>query len=49
MKTKLDIFKPEDKGLGEPVKKFSETFSFVTALKEKYFPEQLTVDKDKKL
>lgn len=38
--------KMPDCELGEPKRKFSETFHAVTLLKQKYFPDELPVDKN---
>ena len=38
---------PPDGGLKEPVRKFEDTFSVWTVIREHFFPRQLT-EKDKK-
>jgi len=33
------VLLPEDKGLGEPVRRFEDTFSVWTVIKNKFFPD----------
>jgi hypothetical protein len=42
------MFKMPHNELGKPLKKFYETFSAVTLLKEKYFPDEIRKEKANK-